>query len=92
MTIGDNNTVSVHSASENIQWKEIKDECLKTITRLPDDSAEKEAAEELYTGAVQKDGNKLKQVIKKYSKQFLSDIFIKSSSALLVEFIKGMLL
>ena len=87
MTIGDNNTVSVHSASE-IQWKEIKDECLKTITRLPDDSAEKAAAEELYAGAVQK----LKQVIKKYSKQFLSDIFIKSSSALLVEFIKGMLL
>ena len=91
MTIGDNNTVSVHSASE-IQWKEIKDECLKTITRLPDDSAEKAAAEELYAGAVQKDGNKLKQVIKKYSKQFLSDIFIKSSSTLLVEFIKGMLL
>lgn len=91
ITLGDNNTISIHSQGDNIQWDEIKKDCMSLMQKLPEDSKEHAAAEEMFAASVQKDKGRFKSVVKKYAKALVSSLFVQAASTALMDVIKGII-
>jgi len=90
ITIGDNNIVSViHNEKDNIDWEELKEECLFAIQHLPSDVRERQVAEELFVDSVNKDSHKLRNTFKKYAAELSSKLFSGVAGAVLTELIKS---
>ena len=88
ITIGDNNKVEYNS-KDNTDWAALKSDLFNAARRLPDDSAELEAAQAAYGYVCKEDKKGLRAYIKSHAAAFSTQMFYGVASGMLVELIKS---
>ena len=91
VTLGQGNVVVV-SAGDGLDWKYIQDELEKASSRLADNTMEYVVTKDAIDYVKKKDKEGFKNIIKKYSMWFCSDVFKGIVSGGIVEIIKALLI
>lgn len=88
---GNNNHLNTSNIPPNFNWEEIISDLEKVISSIKIESDVKKASIEALAASKKEDISLFESIIKKYNKEFLSDLFQNTASGLLVQIVSKIL-